>query len=86
MKDGTQYRTRGQNFLRENLLIARSDPGNDLDPSLVLDLFTSRTFNVCVAIGFAFMIGFYGVPFLFSLYFQQIRGIPPAKPAWRSCR
>jgi hypothetical protein len=29
------YRTRAQNFLRENLLIARSDPGNDLDPSLV---------------------------------------------------
>ena len=35
MKDGTHYRTRAQNFLRENLLIARSDPGNDLDPSLV---------------------------------------------------
>ena len=35
MKDGTHYRTRVQNFLRENLLIARSDPGNDLDPSLV---------------------------------------------------
>ena len=32
MKDGTHYRTRAQNFLRENLLIA---PGNDLDPSLV---------------------------------------------------
>ena len=24
MKDGTHYRTRAQNFLRENLLIARS--------------------------------------------------------------
>lgn len=35
MKDGTHYRTRAQNFLRENLLIARSDPVNDLDPSLV---------------------------------------------------
>lgn len=42
-------------------------------PMMPLDLFASRTFNVCVAIGFAFMIGFYGVPFLFSLYFQQIR-------------
>jgi MFS transporter, DHA2 family, methylenomycin A resistance protein len=51
-----------------------------------LDLFTSRTFNVCVAIGFAFMIGFYGVPFLFSLYFQQIRGMSSREPAWRSCR
>jgi DHA2 family methylenomycin A resistance protein-like MFS transporter len=55
-------------------------------PMMPLDLFTSRTFNVCVAIGFAFMIGFYGVPFLFSLYFQQIRGMSSREPAWRSCR
>jgi hypothetical protein len=34
-EDGTHYRTRAQNFLRENLLIARSELGNDLDPSRV---------------------------------------------------
>jgi hypothetical protein len=31
---GLITRARAQNFLRENQLIARSDPGNDLDPSL----------------------------------------------------
>ena len=26
-------------------------------------------------IGFAFMVGYYGLPFVFSLYFQQLRGL-----------
>ena len=26
-------------------------------------------------IGFAFMVGYYGLPFVFSLYFQQQRGL-----------
>jgi MFS transporter, DHA2 family, methylenomycin A resistance protein len=28
-----------------------------------------------VVIGFAFMVGYYGTPFLYSLYLQQIRGL-----------
>ncbi|GAA1643066.1 DHA2 family efflux MFS transporter permease subunit [Georgenia ruanii] len=46
-------------------------------PMMPLKLFRSRTFDVTVAIGFAFMVGFYGAPFLFSLYFQQVRGLSP---------
>ncbi|MEU6512368.1 MFS transporter [Streptomyces sp. NPDC046942] len=40
-------------------------------PMVPLTLFRSRTVVIAVVIGFAFMIGFYGMPFLFSLYFQQ---------------
>ena len=44
-------------------------------PMVPLDLFRSRTVAVAMATGFAFMVGYYGLPFLFSLYFQQIRGL-----------
>jgi EmrB/QacA subfamily drug resistance transporter len=44
-------------------------------PMMPLALFRSRTVDLTVAIGFAFMVGFYGAPFLFSLYFQQVRGL-----------
>ncbi|MHB9863478.1 MFS transporter [Streptomyces sp. YIM S03343] len=44
-------------------------------PMVPLDMFRSRTVVVAVAVGFAFMVGFYGLPFLFSLYLQQIRGL-----------
>ncbi|MGH3304837.1 MAG: MFS transporter [Streptosporangiaceae bacterium] len=40
-----------------------------------LDLFRSRTVSVAVATGFAFMVGYYGLPFVMSLYFQQLRGL-----------
>jgi MFS family permease len=33
--------------------------------------------TVAVVIGFVFMVGFYGLPFLFSLYFQTERGLSP---------
>jgi sugar phosphate permease len=39
------------------------------------DLFRSRT--VAVAVGFAFIVGYYGLPFVMSLYLQQIRGLSP---------
>jgi MFS family permease len=39
-----------------------------------LDLFRSRTVNVAVAVGFAFVVGYYGLPFLMSLFLQQVRG------------
>ncbi|MGY1495760.1 hypothetical protein ACW4TU_03810 [Streptomyces sp. QTS52] len=36
-------------------------------PMVPLDLFRSRTVVVAMAAGFAFMVGFYGMPFLVSL-------------------
>ncbi|MEK0098801.1 MFS transporter [Streptomyces sp. A475] len=44
-------------------------------PMLPLTLFRSATMVVATGIGFAFMTGFYGLPFLFSLYFQQQHGL-----------
>ncbi|KQT94784.1 MFS transporter [Marmoricola sp. Leaf446] len=40
-------------------------------PSLV----AARGVPIAMLIGFAFMVGFYGVPFLYSLYFQELRGL-----------
>ncbi|MFJ8028509.1 MFS transporter [Streptomyces sp. NPDC096311] len=44
-------------------------------PMVPLTLFRSPTVVVATGIGFAFMVGFYGLPFLFSLYFQQQHGL-----------
>jgi predicted MFS family arabinose efflux permease len=44
-------------------------------PMLPLELFRSRPVVVSVGIGFAFMVGYYGLPFVFSLYLQQVRGL-----------
>ena len=44
-------------------------------PMMPLDLFRSRTVSVAVVIGFAFIVGYYGLPFVISLYLQQIRGL-----------
>jgi EmrB/QacA subfamily drug resistance transporter len=44
-------------------------------PTLPLDLFRSRTVTSAVAVGFAFVVGYYGLPFLMSLYLQQLRGL-----------
>ena len=38
-----------------------------------LGLFRSRNLSVGSAIGFAFMVGYYGLPFVMSLYLQQQR-------------
>jgi MFS family permease len=46
-------------------------------PMVPPDLFRSRTVVVTVAIGFAFMVGYYGLPFVTSLYLQQLRGLSP---------
>jgi MFS transporter, DHA2 family, methylenomycin A resistance protein len=43
-------------------------------PMLPLQLFRNRAVRLSVVIGFAFMVGYYGLPFVFSLYFQQQRG------------
>jgi EmrB/QacA subfamily drug resistance transporter len=44
-------------------------------PMAPLDLFRSRTVSVSVAVGFAFIVGYYGLPFVMSLYLQQLRGL-----------
>jgi DHA2 family methylenomycin A resistance protein-like MFS transporter len=44
-------------------------------PTVPLDLFHSRTVSIAVAVGFAFVVGYYGLPFLMSLYLQQLRGL-----------
>lgn len=44
-------------------------------PMVPLDLFRSRNVSVAVAVGFAFVVGYYGLPFVMSLYLQQVRGL-----------
>jgi MFS family permease len=43
-------------------------------PMMPLELFRSRTLVISVVIGFAFIVGYYGLPFVMSLYLQQLRG------------
>jgi MFS transporter, DHA2 family, methylenomycin A resistance protein len=43
-------------------------------PMVPLYMFRSRTVTVCVAIGFAINVAFYGLIFVLSLYFQRILG------------
>jgi MFS transporter, DHA2 family, methylenomycin A resistance protein len=44
-------------------------------PMLPLSLFRSRTVSVAMVTGFAFMVGYYGLPFVMSLYLQELRGL-----------
>jgi MFS family permease len=44
-------------------------------PMVPLELFRSRTVSVAVVIGFAFIVGYFGLPFVMSLYIQQLRGL-----------
>jgi MFS family permease len=41
------------------------------------DLFRSRAVTVAVVVGFAFVVGYYGLPFVESLFLQQFRGLSP---------
>jgi MFS transporter, DHA2 family, methylenomycin A resistance protein len=51
-------------------------------PMVPLELFRSGNVPVSVAVGFAFIVGYYGLPFVMSLYLQQLRGLsPPATGA-----
>jgi DHA2 family methylenomycin A resistance protein-like MFS transporter len=43
------------------------------EPMVPFTLFRSRTVSVCLAVGFAVNAAFYGVIFVLSLYFQQVR-------------
>lgn len=44
-------------------------------PMMPLDLFRSRNVPVATAVGFAFMVGYFGLPFVMSLFLQQLRGL-----------
>jgi len=44
-------------------------------PMVPLELFRSRMVCLAVVAGFAFMVGYYGLPFVMSLYLQQLRGL-----------
>lgn len=44
-------------------------------PMMPLDLFRSPIVRAAVVIGFAFMVCYYGLPFVMSLYFQQVRDL-----------
>jgi MFS transporter, DHA2 family, methylenomycin A resistance protein len=44
-------------------------------PMMPSDLFANRTAVIVFATGFAFMVGYYGLPFVFSLYLQQQRAL-----------
>lgn len=57
-----------------------------MHPMVPLDLFRARTFRIALGTGFAFMVGYYGLPFLFSLYLQGQRGLSSSAPASPSCR
>jgi EmrB/QacA subfamily drug resistance transporter len=46
-------------------------------PMVPPDLFRSRTVVVAVVVGFAFVVGYYGLPFVESLFLQQIRHLSP---------
>ena len=44
-------------------------------PMMPLSMFRSRNVDVAMAVGFAFVVGYYGLPFVMSLYLQQLRGL-----------
>jgi EmrB/QacA subfamily drug resistance transporter len=46
-------------------------------PMVPLDLFRNRAVAVSVAVGFAFIVGYYGLPFVMSLYLQGPRSLSP---------
>ncbi len=44
-------------------------------PMVPVELFRCRNVSIAVAVGFAFIVGYYGLPFVMSLYLQQQRGL-----------
>lgn len=44
-------------------------------PMVPLALLRNRSLVIAAAVGFAFMVGYFGLPFVMSLYLQQVRGL-----------
>lgn len=55
-------------------LVAQSRSAHPVVP---LDLFRTREVTVAVTVGFAFVVAYYGLPFVMSLYLQQLPGLSP---------
>jgi MFS transporter, DHA2 family, methylenomycin A resistance protein len=51
--------------------------GRVAHPMMLLQLFGSSRMRIALAIGFAFMVGWYGAVFVGSLFLQQHLGLPP---------
>jgi DHA2 family methylenomycin A resistance protein-like MFS transporter len=58
-----------------SVVVFLSSQAHSVHPKMPLELFRSRPVTVSVASGFSFTVGFYGLVFLLSLYFQQVRGL-----------
>ena len=46
-------------------------------PMVPPELFRVRNAVIALAVGFTFMMGYFGLPFVMSLYLQQLRGLSP---------
>ena len=46
-------------------------------PMLPLELLRNRTLLVSITVGFTYMVGYFGLPFLINLFVQQERGFTP---------
>jgi MFS transporter, DHA2 family, methylenomycin A resistance protein len=46
-------------------------------PMMPPSLLKSRAVPVAAGVGFAFVVGYYGLPFVMSLYLQEVRGLSP---------
>ena len=46
-------------------------------PMMPPSLLKSRAVPVAAGVGFAFVVGYYGLPFVLSLYLQEVRGLSP---------
>ncbi|MEN1882940.1 MFS transporter [Streptomyces mirabilis] len=57
------------------LIVFLTSQARGRHPMVPLDLFRSRGVVVPLLGGFAFTVGFYGLGFLLSLYFQELRGL-----------
>ncbi|MDU9000234.1 MFS transporter [Streptomyces mirabilis] len=57
------------------LIVFLTSQARGRHPMVPLDLFRSRGVVVPLLGGFAFTVGFYGLVFLLSLYFQELRGL-----------
>ena len=55
-------------------------------PMIPLQLLRSRTVVITVASGFAFIVGYYGLPFVMSLYLQQFVALTALQTGVGSCR
>jgi DHA2 family methylenomycin A resistance protein-like MFS transporter len=55
-------------------------------PMVPLELLRSQTMAISVAVGFALNVGFYGMIFLVSLYFQELRGLSSLGTGLAFCR